>query len=191
MNARGSLWLPLVILLLLAGLSFWIEQTVRLAGSEAPAGHSDPEGIMENFNALRTDALGNPQYRLSASRLKHYSGSKRTEMEAPRFVQLNAASGDTVTTTARTAEVSADGNEIELSGGVSVQRAARPGHSALTLQTARLLAFPERDLLRAPGAVRLRDSQLDLRAGAMEYDIKRRVITLTGRVNARYISGKT
>jgi lipopolysaccharide export system protein LptC len=111
-------------------------------------------------------------------------------MEAPRFVQLDAQSGD-VSTTARQAHVSADGNEIDLQGDVNVQRAARPGQSAMTLRTARLLAFPERKLLRAPGAVHLADQQLDLRAGAMEFDTTRRLITLTGRVHARFISGRS
>ena len=59
----------------------------------------------------------------------------------------------------------------------------------MTLRTAQLLVFPERDLLRAPGAVDIRDATLAVRAGAMEYDARQRVIKLTGRVHARYISG--
>jgi len=188
MSARGSLWLPLVILLLLAGLSFWIEQSVQLpANGEQPA-QTDPEGIMENFDALRTDPAGNPQYRLSAKRLKHYSGSKLTEMELPHFVQLNDQAGE-VSATARQASISSDGNEVDLRGEVNMVRAARAEQSAMTLSTAQLLIYPDRNLLRAPGAVHVHDNTLDLRAGAMEYDANQRVIKLTGRVNARYISG--
>ncbi len=184
------MWLPLVILLLLAGLSFWIEQSVQLTANGDAVTQTDPEGIMENFNALRTDLQGKPVQRLSAKRLKHYSGSKRTEMEAPHLVQLDAQSGN-VSTTAREAQVSADGNQIDLRGDVNVLRDARPGQSAMTLRTAHLLAFPARKLMRAPGAISIKDQQLDLRAGAMEYDTARRLITLTGRVHARYLSGKT
>jgi lipopolysaccharide export system protein LptC len=68
MITRGSLWLPLAILLLLAALSFWIEQSVQTAPNGSQAAQSDPEGIMENFDALRTDASGNPHYRLTAKR---------------------------------------------------------------------------------------------------------------------------
>ena len=60
MSARGSLWLPLLILSLLAGLSYWIERTVQLPNSAEQAARTDPEGIMENFKALRTDPAGNP-----------------------------------------------------------------------------------------------------------------------------------
>jgi len=189
MITRGSLWLPLAILLLLAALSFWIERSVQVTANGSQAAQTDPEGIMENFDALRTDPEGNPHYRLSAKRLRHYSSSKRTELESPRFVQLDAKTGE-VSAAARQATVSSDGNEVVLHEGVVVERAARPGQSAMTLRTAQLQVYPERDLLRAPGAVDIRDDTLVLRAGAMEYDARLRVIKLTGRVQARYISGK-
>lgn len=189
MIARGSLWLPLAILAVLAALSFWIERSVQVADSNGQAAQADPEGIMENFDALRTDLAGKPHYRLSARKLKHYSGSKLTELEAPRFVQLDPEAGE-VSAMARQATVSANGDEVDLRGDVVVERAARPGQSAMTLRTAQLLVFPDRDLLRAPGAVDIRDGTQTLRAGAMEYDARQRVIKLSGRVQARYIPVK-
>jgi lipopolysaccharide export system protein LptC len=189
MIGRGSLWLPLAILLLLAGLSFWIERVVQLPSNGRQAAKTDPEGIMENFDALRTDSAGNPQYRLSAKRLKHYSGSKLTKMESPRFVQLDAQAGE-VSAVAQLATISSDGNEVDLQGDVQVVRAARTGQPAMTLRTARLIVFPERNLLRAPGAIEIRDQTLDVRAGTMEYNAKQRIIKLSGRVKARYISAR-
>jgi lipopolysaccharide export system protein LptC len=190
MIARGPLWLPLAILLLLAALSFWIERTVETQdnGSASPT-RTDPEGIMENFVATRTDVTGNPQYRLSARKLRHYSNSKFTELESPRFTQLDARSGD-VNAVARQATVSPDGNEVDLRGDVLVERAARPGQSLMSVRSARLLVYPERDQLRSPGPVEIQDATLNVRADAMEYDAKLRVVRLTGRVRARYLSGK-
>lgn len=189
MIARGPLWLPLAILVFLAGLTFWIERAVQTPGSGGPTAPSDPEGIMENFDAMRTDPDGNPQYRLSARRLKHYTGSKLTEMESPRFVHLDPKIGE-VSAASQQATVSPEGDEVTLRGEVSVMRAARPGQSAMTLRTARLIVYPERGFLRAPGAVSLRDSSLDVRAAAMEYDVKKRVIRLAGRVHARFEPAK-
>lgn len=189
MIGRGELWLPLAILLLLAGLSFWIERAVNAPAASDSASRGDPEGIMENFDALRTDADGHPHYRLTARRLKHYSGSKRTELESPRFVQLDARAGE-LSAAARQATVSPDGDAVDLRGDVVVQRAARAGQSAMSLRTAQLLVYPERDLLRSPGAVELADARLNVRAGAMQYDARQRVIQLTGRVHARYIREK-
>jgi lipopolysaccharide export system protein LptC len=189
MNARGSLWLPLVVLLLLAGLSYWIDHVVQMPLNTRQATQTSPEGIMENFEALRTDPAGRPQYRLSAKRLRHYTGSKRTEMELPHFVQFSAQTGE-IDTTAKQATVSSDGDEVDLRGDVTVVRAAQPGQSVMTLRTARLLAYPDRNLLRAPGTVVVHDDTMDLRAGAMEYRANQRTIELTGRVKARYISRK-
>ena len=190
MISRGSLWLPLAILLLLAALSFWIERLVEnpVNGSASPT-RTDPEGIMEDFDALRTDVTGKPQYRLSAKKLRHYSNSKFTELESPHFTQLDAQSGD-VSAVARQATVSPDGHEVDLRGDVLVERAARAGQSLMTLRSARLLVFPERDQLRSPGPVEIQDAAMNARADAMEYDAKLRVVKLTGRVRARYISGK-
>ena len=190
MIARGPLWLPLAILLLLAALSFWIERMVEIPadGSASPT-RTDPEGIMENFNAMRTDATGKPQYRLSAKKLKHYSGSKFTELESPRFTQLDAQSGD-VDAVANQATISPDGDEVDLRGNVLVERAARPGQSLMSLRSARLLVFPQRDLLRSPGPVEIQDATLNARADSMEYDARHRIVKMTGRVHARYLSGK-
>lgn len=187
MIERGSLWLPLLILLALAGLSFWIERAVQLPANGPNGTSSDPEGIMENFDALRTDPEGRPQYRLTARRLKHYSNSKLTEMEAPRFVHLDAKLGE-LTVAARQATISPDGEEVDLVGDVAIVRAARPGQLPMTLRTGRLLVFPDRNLLRAPGSVEVIDRSLSLSAGAMEYRADRRTIKLTGRVKARYSS---
>lgn len=187
MIERGSLWLPLAILLVLAGLSFWIERSVDTPGSGTPVDKIDPEGIMEDFDALRTDPEGNPQYRLSAKRLKHYSGSKRTELEAPRFVQLDKETGE-LSAVSHEATVSEDGSEVVLQGDVVMVRAAKPGQSAMTLHTARLLVYPDSNLLRAPGAVDASDNTLALHAGAMEYRAGPRIVKLTGRVKARYVS---
>lgn len=190
MIERGSLWLPLAILLLLAALSFWIERLVEFpANGSASKARVDPEGIMENFNALRTDAEGKPQYRLSAKTLRHYSNSKFTELESPHFTQLDAQTGD-VSAVSSQATVSPDGNEVDLHGNVVVERAARAGQSLMTLRSARLLVFPEHNLLRSPGPVEIHDATLDLSADAMTYDAKLRILKLTGRVRARYLSGK-
>lgn len=190
MIARGSLWLPLVILLLLAALSYWIERSVQLSDNGSDTERTDPEGIMENFDALSTDAAGRPQYRLTARQLKHYSGNKRTELESPRLVQFDAKTGE-VSVMAQQATVSPDGDEVDLRGDVHVLRAARAGQSALSLETAQLLVFPKRNLLRSPGPVQISDANLNVRARAMEFNSKQRIIKLTGRVQARYTYGKS
>jgi lipopolysaccharide export system protein LptC len=189
MISRGSVWLPLVILLVLAGLSFWIESMVQLPSNGDKAGHAQPESIIENFEATRTDAEGNPQYQLSARRLKHYSGSRLTEMESAQFVHLSYQ-GSEVRAIANHATISADGKEVELLGNVQVVRAATSGMADMMLKTAQLRIYPDEDRLRAQGAVEIRDNRMVAHAAAMDYDTRKRVIKLTGRVKAQYEHAK-
>lgn len=190
MSARGSLWLPLAILLLLAAISYWLERSVQLPDNGNGSERKDPEGIIENFDALSTDATGRPHYRLTARKLKHYSEGKRTELESPRLVQFDDKTGE-VSVVAQQATVSPDGHEVDLRGNVHVVRAARAGQSDLSLKTARLLVFPKRNQLSAPGPVDISDANLNVHASAMEFDSKQRIIKLTGRVQARYTYGKS
>lgn len=185
MFLRGSVWLPLVILLVLAGLSFWIHQMVQLPSNASHAGLSEPEGIIENFVATRTDVDGNPQYQLTARRLKHYSGSRLTEMEFPQFAHLGYRDSE-LRATSDKATVSSDGKEVALSGNVQVTRAAVSGMADMMLRTAELKVYPDQDRLRATGAVEIRNNLMVAQAGAMDYDASTRVIKLTGRVKARY-----
>jgi lipopolysaccharide export system protein LptC len=80
---------------------------------------------------------------------------------------------------------------VDLRGNVQVSRAARTGQSEMSLETARLLVFPKRNQLSAPGPVDISDANLNVHASAMEFDAKQRVIKLTGRVQARYTYGKS
>jgi len=185
MISRSSAWLPLVILLVLAGLSFWIESMVRLPGNGLKGSQAEPESIIENFEAIRTDAEGNPQYQLSARKLRHYSGSSLTEMESPQFVHLGYQ-GSEVRAISDSATVSTDGNEVDLRGNVQIVRAATSELADMMLKTAHLKIDLEQDRLTSPGAVEISDNLMVARAGAMEYDAKTRVIKLTGRVKARY-----
>jgi len=189
MVSRGSVWLPLVILLVLAGLSFWIERTVQLPSDGTQAGRADPEGIIENFMAVRTDAKGNPQYQLAARRLKHYSGSRLTEMESPQFAHLGYRDSE-LRAISESATVSADGKQIELLGNVLVTRAATAGLADMMLKAARLTVWPDEERLHATGPIEIRDNLMVAHAAAMDVDARTRIIKLTGRVKARYEHAK-
>ena len=58
MMGRHPLWLPLVLLLFLAGVSSWLNYTVQGADS-AKKNESDPETIVENFEICWIDEKAN------------------------------------------------------------------------------------------------------------------------------------
>ena len=189
MMGRNSLWLPLVLLLFLAGISAWLNYTVHGPESKQKR-ESDPETIVENFEAIRTDTTGRLKERLSATKLTHYSGSKLSLLEAPHLTQIAPDAAD-LTAIAERATISRDSEEVTMENNVRVTRAATPQNAALQLTTQRLLVYPKRDLLRAPGAVDLQGAGLNLRAGRMEVQSTQRIIKFSGRVKALYQNAKS
>ncbi|MHB8915889.1 MAG: LPS export ABC transporter periplasmic protein LptC [Thiobacillus sp.] len=186
---RTSLWLPLVLLLFLAGVSAWLNYTVHGPQSKQKR-ESDPETIVENFEAIRTDTAGRLKERLSATRLTHYSGSKLSLLEAPHLTQISPDAAD-LTAIAERATISRDNEEVSMENNVRVTRAATPQNAALQLTTQRLLVYPKRELLRAPGPVNVLGPGLNLRAGRMEVQSKQRIIKFSGRVKALYQNAKS
>lgn len=189
MMGNNSLWLPLVLLLFLASVSSWLNYTVQGPNSKQKR-EGDPETIVENFEATRTDTAGRVKERLTASKLTHYSGSKLSLLEAPRLTQMTPDAAD-LTAVAERATITRDNEEVSMENNVRVTRAATPQNAALQLTTQRLLVYPKRDLLRAPGAVTVQGAGLDLRAGRMEVQSTQRIIKFSGRVKALYQNAKS
>ena len=185
MIGRSSLWLPLALLVFLAAISFWLSYTVQGSGKVSKLHASDPETIVENFSAIRTDPQGRLKERLSARKLTHFSGSKLSELDAPHLVQITPGAAN-ITAVSERATISHDNKEVTMEKNVQITRAATAQESALTLTTQRLLVYSERDLLRAPGAVNIIGPGLKLRAASMEVQSKQRIIKLSGRVKALY-----
>jgi lipopolysaccharide export system protein LptC len=184
---RHSLWLPLGLLLFLGVVSAWLNYTVRNAVTSGTRNETDPETIIENFQAVRTDVQGRITERLSAQKLSHFSGSLVSELEQPDLVQyapgvpdLNAVAGH--------ATIMHDNRQVVLDRNVVVTRAATPGASAMVLRTQRLLLFPQQHLARAPGPVSVDGDALSVNANGLVADSNYRTLKFAGRVKARYLT---
>lgn len=189
MIGRNSLWLPLVLLVFLAAISAWLNYTVQGPHSKQKR-EGDPEAIVENFEAIRTDTSGRLKERLTASKLTHYSGSKLSLLETPRLTQIAPDAAD-LTAVSERATISRNNEEMSMENNVQVTRAATPQNGALQLNTQRLLVYPKRNLLHAPGAVLVQGDGINLRAGRMEIQSKQRIIKFSGRVKALYQNAKS
>ncbi len=188
MIGRNSLWLPLVLLVFLASISAWLNYTVQ--GPGANKRHdSDPETIIENFEAIRTDPQGRLKERLTARKLTHFSGSKLSELDAPYLTQISPGAPD-LTAVSERATISHDSKEVSMENNVRVTRAGATPDAAMLLTTQRLLVYPESDLLRAPGSITVKGPGLDLSAARMEVQSTQRIIKLSGRVKALYQNAK-
>ena len=68
--ARATVWFPLLLLAVLTGLSFWLEQLVTSGEPVRDArSRHDPDLILQSLNAEKLGPAGVPIYRLAAKTL--------------------------------------------------------------------------------------------------------------------------
>lgn len=87
----------------------------------------DPNYYIENFSVTAMNSEGTPKYTLQAKMLVHYPNDKNTRVEKPNLIQYEqkspAKNAPTITTTADTGWISADGKKLLMVGNVKVMRA--------------------------------------------------------------------
>ena len=85
---RPTVVFPLVLLALLALLTFWIDRSVQPPERRPDANlRHDPDYMLDNFVTTRTNVNGALAYVLAAVKMKHYPDDDTTELERPRFTQ--------------------------------------------------------------------------------------------------------
>jgi lipopolysaccharide export system protein LptC len=184
---RHSLWLPLVLMLFLAAVSAWLNYTVQHTVNADALHETDPESIIENFQAVRTDVQGRIKERLSGVRLSHFSGSEISDLLKPHLVQITPGMAD-LSVISGHATISHNNNEIVLDQNVVATRAASLNNSAMVLRTERLLVYPQTNQARSPGAVSLSGGGLSVNANSLVADGNYRTLNFSGRVRSHYLA---
>lgn len=182
--ARARHWLPLLPLLGLLAVTYWLDQQVRPEAQRVvgPQRH-EPDAVMENFSAIKMNELGKPGFVMSASRMLHFPDDDTALLEMPRLTSL-AAGRPPVHVAARQGEVSGNGEEVRLRGEVEVMREAGQGRAELTLQTDVLRVLPERDWADTDRPVTLFDGRTTVEAVGMEMDNRARTVKLLSQVRS-------
>lgn len=84
---------PIVVLALLAGLSFILQSTIdRYDPVRNGKARHDPDAIAENFSIVRFDENGQVKYRLISPYMEHYPDDDSSLMNSPVFVSVRPAS---------------------------------------------------------------------------------------------------
>lgn len=185
MTDRFPLWLPMAVLVLLALLTFWIDQSVKEAGSRNGVNLNEPDSIVENFLAVSTDVAGVPRYRLSAEKLRHFSGNNLTLLDKPRFSHLHAKQGE-MQISSTNASVSPDGDKVVFTGEVNLLRPANDGKQELSMRTSYLEVLTEKNQAMTPQPVVIRQPGMQITANGLHLFADTRVLKLKGRVKVQY-----
>lgn len=187
MLTRSALFFPLVLAVLLALLTFWINQTVEQQGPKIDGSNRhDPDYTMHNFVTTQTDVLGKVKYILAATEMVHYPDDDSTVLQRPRFTQYTADKPYTQIEGLR-GYISSNGEQVELVDNVKVVRQAFEDKGEMQLLTEKLLILPKQDLVKTDAPVTITQApKTVITATGMIYDKKAQTMTLLNRVKVHY-----
>lgn len=185
MRQRFTLWLPMALLLLLALLTFWINLSVKKAGSRSEVNLDEPDSIVENFLAVSTDVTGVPRYRLAAEKLNHYSSNKLTLLDKPTLTHLHQEQGE-MQISSNKASVTPDGEKVVFSGQVNLLRPAGTSGKEMSMQTSYLEVRTGNNEAFTGQPIVIRQPGLQITATGLHLFADTRVLKLKGRVKALY-----
>lgn len=187
---RASGLFPLLLLLVLAAGSLWLERAVQ-APERDNSGRTrhDPDFIAEDFSVTKMSATGKPEYSLSAARMLHYPDDGSTEVVEPRVAQRHENAAPIVIRADR-GLISRDGEEASFFGDVVVVREAGRGRSELRMLTEYLQIVPARDLARTDRPVIITEGRSRLAGVGMELNNKTRQFSLLSQVRGSFDAEK-
>ena len=184
--------MPLAVLVILAALTFWLNQFVQLSAGRADGNkRHDPDLIVENFTAQALGETGEIQYTVKAAKLAHFPDDDSTTMETVVFTALHPRLPPVVAIAPR-GRLLAGVDEVIMEGGVLVTSERRDKLPALRLVTPSINIFPEKNLMRASEGVRVDGPTSELTAKKMELNsLTRRVLLERGRMTYQQPPRKT
>lgn len=176
---------PLALMLALALLTFYLERTVREDESPPALRRHDPDYLVTNFTTTTYNADGAAETVMSAERMVHYPDDDTTELFAPRVVQAKPKQ-PRYSVRADRGQLSRDGDEIFLYGGVLLVRDASAEGPEARMTTEFLHVLRDRSLVRTDREVKIVEGGRSLQGRGMEYNNDTRELVLRSAVVARF-----
>jgi len=178
---------PLLLVSILAALSFWLERTVQgpPPARDGSTRH-DPDYIVDGVVAMRMGPDGVPLHQLEAKRMLHYPDDDTTELELPRLLQYTDKAV-TFVITAKRALVSSEGKTVDFNEDVKAVRSATADRSELTLTTDHLHVVPDKDFARTDRPVTIVDVNTQVTAVGLELDNQAKTLKLMSNVRGTYV----
>ena len=185
MGERLSTLFSLVLLVLLAALTYWLDRTVQgPAVSREKILLHDPDYTVDKLLVTRMDVKGSVRDTLHAARMVHFPDDDSTELELPRF----ASYGHRAPLSIRAGHglASSNGGNLYFRGDVRVTRSPYDDKSELVVMTEYLHLLPDDDIAKTDRAVTIRDANMTIEAVGMELNNETRVLKLNAAVKGVY-----
>jgi lipopolysaccharide export system protein LptC len=185
---RLSIYLPLILMALMAMGSWWlVRSTPNLVPTaiESVSRH-EPDYFMHNFSIKTFDAQGRLKSEISGDQARHFPDTDTVEIAQVRMRSFSEQSGIS-TASADQGLTNGDGSEVQLTGNALVQREARQdttGHQVPggEFRAEFLHVYVNTERLKTHKPVQLRRGEDLFVADGMDFDNVERVLTLRGHV---------
>lgn len=185
MKLSASRLFPLLLMLALALLTFWLERAVREEQKHPSLRRHDPDYVVNNFTITTYARDGAPESTLAAAKMVHYPDDDSTELLAPRVVQTKP-SEPRMTLSADRGALSQDGEEVFLYGNVVLVREALADRPETRMATSFLHVVRERSLVRTDREVTITEERRLLTGRGMEYDNEAQRLSLRAQVRGSF-----
>jgi lipopolysaccharide export system protein LptC len=189
MGERFAPLFPLVLLVVLAGVTWWLDQALlgTPARREAILRH-DPDYIVDKLTAVRMDVAGKVKYTLRAAKMTHYPDDDTTHLELPDLA--TASNRAPVTVTAKQGLVSSNGENVYFRDDVVLTRAAYADKSEMKLTSNYLHVIPEENVAKTDRPVTITDANTVVTAVGLEFNQETSVLKLHSQVRGTYHDAK-
>lgn len=186
MKPSATRLFPLLLMLALAGLSFWLERVVRVEeGTHPSQRRHDPDYVVDKLNHTRFNAQGLVESTLAAAKMLHYPDDDSTDLVAPRLVQTKP-NEPRVTLTADRGALSQDGEEVFLYGNVLVVREGGAQFAETRMRTSFLHLVRGQSVIRTDREVVITEDDRVLSGRGMEYHNDSKQLFLRERVRGQF-----
>ncbi len=159
---------PLGLMLSLALLTLWLEQTVHVEEKPSALRRHDPDYLVTNFTTTTYNRHGEVDSVLAAARMVHFPDDDSTELVQPRVLQ-SKPDQPRVTVRADRGTLSREGDEILLYDNVVLVREAFATTPEGRMTTSFLHILRDRDLVRSDREVHFEEPGRSLSGRGMEY----------------------
>ena len=188
MNNRATSTLPLIMMLLLVALTFWLNQVIQGHAPRGPLRH-DPDYWAERLELRRFDSTGALQHTLVAEKMLHYADDDTTVVTEPHLTYHRQPPIDIF---ARMAYIGPDGKEVDLVDDVKViQQGATAQAPATVLETRALKIFPDEEKGSTNDPVKITKGASVIHGTGLETDNRTGITVMHGRVTGTLHSNRT
>ncbi len=160
--------LPVALMLLLGGMTFWLQYAIESSPPTESANKSHvPDAIGKKVAIARLNLQGVTQYHLRADSMAHFPDDDSMELTAPRFIKNGIDAEFTVT--ANRGVVNQEIKEARFYDNVQLVRRPLSGDS-LQIHTQYMQVFMELGIARTDRAVTIVNGTSTLSGTGMEYE---------------------